>query len=56
MTTKMFDVFKSNLFTENNIRIALLVLMVVLFVLGAGAPSDGGGLGGCKVTFFGPGY
>lgn len=55
MTTKLFDVFKSNLFTVNNIRIALFVLMVVLFVLGAGAPSDGGGLGGFA-TSFGPDF
>jgi hypothetical protein len=55
MTTKLFDAFKSNVFTANNVRIALFVLMVILFVLGAGAPSDGGGLGGFAYSF-GPGF
>lgn len=55
MTTKLFSALKSNVFTANNIRIALFVMMVILFVLGAGAPSDGGGLGGFANSF-GPGF
>lgn len=30
----------------NNVRIILVVVTTVLFILGAGAPSDGGGIGG----------
>ena len=33
------------LFTKIDIRVVLFVLVVVLFVLAAGAPSTGGGIG-----------
>ena len=53
MSTKLFSALKSNLFTANNIRIALFVMTLVLLVLGAGAPSDGGGLGGFAASMGG---
>lgn len=46
MTSKLMSAVKSKVVTSNEIRIALFVLTLVLFILGAGAPSDGGGLGG----------
>jgi hypothetical protein len=46
MSSKLMSALKSKVVTTNDVRIALFVLTVVLFVLGAGAPSDGGGLGG----------
>lgn len=46
MTTKLMSALKTKTVTSNEIRIALFVLTLVLFVLGAGAPSDYGGLGG----------
>lgn len=46
MTSKLMDTLKTKVFTPNDVRIALFVLTVALFILGAGAPSDGGCLGG----------
>lgn len=46
MSSKLINTLKTRMITANDVRIALFVVTVVLFVLGAGAPSDGGGLGG----------
>ena len=46
MFSKLMSTLKTTVVTSNEIRIALFVLMLALFILGAGAPSDGGGLGG----------
>jgi hypothetical protein len=46
MSSKLMSTLKSKVITTNEVRIALFILTVVLFILGAGAPSDGGGLGG----------
>ena len=46
MPTKLINTLKTKVITPNDVRIALVILTVILFVLGAGAPSDGGGLGG----------
>ena len=46
MSTKLINTLKTKVITPNDVRIALVILTVILFVLGAGAPSDGGGLGG----------
>ncbi len=46
MSSKIINTLKTKVITTNDIRIALFVITVVLFVLGAGAPSDGGGIGG----------
>lgn len=37
---------KSITVSHTDVRFAFFLLTVVLFVLGAGAPSDGGGFGG----------
>lgn len=37
---------KSKIITPNDIRVILFILTLVLFILGAGAPSDGGGIAG----------
>lgn len=44
MFKKLFN--KSMTLTQTDVRVAFALLTVVLFVLGAGAPSDGGGFGG----------
>lgn len=46
MFSNLMTTLKSKVVTSNDIRIALFILTVALFILGAGAPSDGGGLGG----------
>jgi len=46
MSSKLLSTLKTRVITTNDIRIALLILTLVLFLLGASAPSDGGGLGG----------
>ncbi len=46
MTSKLMNALKTKVVTSTDVRIALFVLTLVLFVLGAGAPSDGGFLGG----------
>lgn len=46
MKTNLLNTLQTKVITANDVRIALLVLTVILFVIGAGAPSDGGGLGG----------
>ncbi len=46
MTSKLMSTLKTKIVTSNDVRIALFVLTLVLFLLGAGAPSDGGGIAG----------
>ena len=46
MFSKLMSTLKSTVFTPNHIRLAFLLLTLALFILGAGAPSDGGGLSG----------
>jgi hypothetical protein len=46
MSSKLMSTLKSKVVTTNEIRIAFFILTLVLFILGAGAPSDAGGLGG----------
>lgn len=46
MFSNLMSTLKTKVVTSNEIRIALFILMLALFILGAGAPSDGGGLGG----------
>jgi hypothetical protein len=46
MASKLISTLKSKVVTTNDIRLVLFVLMLVLFLLGAGAPSDGGGVAG----------
>jgi hypothetical protein len=44
MTAKLMNTLKIQSLTQNNIRMILFVGTLVLFILGAGAPGDGGGL------------
>lgn len=44
MISKLYQ--KSLVITPSNVKLAFFLLTVVLFVLGAGAPGDGGGYGG----------
>ena len=46
MPSNLMSTLKSKVVTSNDVRIALFVLTLVLFLLGAGAPSDGGGVAG----------
>lgn len=46
MSTKPFSSLKNKTITPNDVRIVLFVVTLILFLLGAGAPSDGGGLAG----------
>jgi len=46
MSSKLINTLKTKSFSANDVRIVLFVVTVILFVIGAGAPSDGGGLGG----------
>ena len=46
MFFKLMSDLKTKVVTTNDIRIVLFILTLVLFVIGAGAPSDHGGLGG----------
>lgn len=46
MSLKLLQTLKTRVITSNEIRIALVILTLALFLLGAGAPSDGGGIGG----------
>ena len=46
MPSNLMSTLKSKVITPNDVRIALFVLTLVLFLLGAGAPSDGGGVAG----------
>jgi hypothetical protein len=46
MPSKLMSTLKSKVITSNDVRLALFVLTLVLFLLGAGAPSDGGGAAG----------
>lgn len=44
--SKLMAALKTKVVTSNEIRIALIIVTLALFLLGAGAPSDGGGIGG----------
>ncbi len=46
MSTKLINTLKTRGITASEARIVVFVVTVILFVIGAGAPSDGGGLGG----------
>jgi hypothetical protein len=46
MPSKLISALKSKVITPNDVRLVLFILMLVLFLLGAGAPSDGGGVAG----------
>jgi hypothetical protein len=46
MFAKLNSSLKTRVPTSNDIRIVLFILTLAMFLLGAGAPSDGGGLGG----------
>ena len=46
MTAKLMTILNCKALTQNNIRMTLFVVTLVLFIIGAGAPGDGGGLGG----------
>jgi len=46
MLAKLVSDLKTKVISSNDVRIILFILTLVLFLLGAGAPSDGGGLGG----------
>jgi hypothetical protein len=46
MSGKYLLTINNKVITATNVRLALFVLTLVLFLIGAGAPSDGGGLGG----------
>lgn len=46
MASKLFSTLKSKVITSNDVRLVLFVLMLALFLLGAGAPSDGGVIAG----------
>lgn len=44
--SNLIHTIKTQVVKPNDVRIALFILTLILFVLGAGAPSDAGGLGG----------
>ena len=46
MSFKLMSALKTKVITSTDVRIVLFILTLVLFVLGAGAPSDGGGIAG----------
>lgn len=46
MFDQLLSTVQTKVFVSSNIRLALVVLTLIVFLLGAGAPSDGGGLGG----------
>lgn len=46
MSSKLMQALKTKVITSNEIRITMVILTLALFLLGAGAPSDGGGIGG----------
>lgn len=46
MTSKLMNTLKTKVITSHDIRIVLFILTLALFILGAGAPHDGGALGG----------
>jgi hypothetical protein len=46
MSFKLMSALKTKVITSNDVRIILFILTLVLFLLGAGAPSDGGGIAG----------
>jgi hypothetical protein len=46
MSSKLMNTLKTKVVTSNEVRIALVIVTIALFLLGAGAPSDGGGIAG----------
>jgi hypothetical protein len=46
MLSKLMSTLKTKIVTPNDIRVILFILTLVLFILGAGAPSDGGCIAG----------
>jgi hypothetical protein len=46
MSSKPFSTLKTKVITSNDIRTVLIVVTLILFLLGAGAPNDGGGIAG----------
>jgi hypothetical protein len=40
------NTLKTKVWTPTDVKVVLFVLTLVMFILGAGAPSDGGHLGG----------
>ena len=46
MSSKLMKALKSKVINSNDFRIMMVILTLALFLLGAGAPSDGGGIGG----------
>mgnify|MGYP001024429865 CR=1 FL=1 len=46
MLAKLKSTLKSKVLTSNDVRIVIIVITLAMFILGAGAPSDAGGLGG----------
>ena len=46
MLAKFKSTLKSKVLTSNDVRIVIIDITLAMFILGAGAPSDPGGLGG----------
>ena len=46
MTSKPVFTVKNKVVTSNDVRIVLMIVTLIMFLLGAGAPSDGGGIAG----------
>jgi hypothetical protein len=46
MFSKLFSAVKNTVVFPVDVRVIVLVLTLVLFILGAGAPGTHGGLGG----------
>ena len=46
MVAKLMNTLNIQVLTQSKIRMILFVVTLVMFIIGAGAPGDGGGLGG----------
>ena len=46
MLAKLKSTLKSKVLTSNDVRIVIIVITLAMFILGAGAPSDGGVIAG----------
>ncbi len=46
MSSKLMNTLKTKVWTSTDVRVVLFVMTLVLFILGAGAPGDGGHMGG----------
>ncbi len=46
MSAKSLNTLKTKVITPKDVRVVLFLATLVLLVLCAGAPTDGGGLGG----------